>query len=103
MLQLTVSQSVCLGVEPQLGLMARCFPFVTVAVLSIWGALPSYISHDPRDMRSLRSLQHETTANAGRTTPRERQEEDGANPYKTQNNTQVSTKNQTKRKKYIHI
>jgi hypothetical protein len=51
MLQLTVSQSVCLGVEPQLGLMTRCFLFVTVAVLSIWGALSdersglSFVSH----------------------------------------------------------
>jgi hypothetical protein len=33
-LQLTVGQSVCLGVEPQLGFMTRCFFFLT-----IWGAL----------------------------------------------------------------
>jgi hypothetical protein len=42
MLQLTVSQSVCLGVEPQL---------VKVAILSIWGALSdersglSFVNH----------------------------------------------------------
>jgi hypothetical protein len=51
MLQLTVSQSVCLGFEPQLGLMTRSFLFVTVAVLSIWGAFSdertglSFVSH----------------------------------------------------------
>jgi hypothetical protein len=39
MLQLTVSQSVYLGVEPQLGIIPDVFFFVTVAVLSIWGAL----------------------------------------------------------------
>jgi hypothetical protein len=38
MLQLTVSQSVCLGVEPQLELMTRFF-FNEVTVLSMWGAL----------------------------------------------------------------
>jgi hypothetical protein len=39
MLQLTVSQSVCLGVEPQLELMTRCFFYMKVTVLSMWGAL----------------------------------------------------------------
>jgi hypothetical protein len=39
-LQLTVSQSVCLGVEPHLRLMTRyLFIFVKVADLSMWGAL----------------------------------------------------------------
>jgi hypothetical protein len=38
-LQLTVSQSVCLGVEPRLGLMTRYILLVKVTVLSIWGAL----------------------------------------------------------------
>jgi hypothetical protein len=36
-LQLTVSQSVCLGVEPNLGLMTRDF-FFKVTVLSFFGA-----------------------------------------------------------------
>jgi hypothetical protein len=38
-LQLTVSQSVCLGVEPPLGLMTRYLFFSKVTVLSLWGAL----------------------------------------------------------------
>jgi hypothetical protein len=38
-LQLTVSQSVRLGVEPSLGLMTRYLFCMKVAVLSIWGAL----------------------------------------------------------------
>jgi hypothetical protein len=38
-LQLTVSQSVCLSVEPPLGLMARYLFFSKVTVLSLWGAL----------------------------------------------------------------
>jgi hypothetical protein len=39
-LQLTVTQSVCLGVEPLLGLMTRyLFICLKVAVLSIWGAI----------------------------------------------------------------
>jgi hypothetical protein len=41
-LQLTVSQSVCLGVEPRLGFMTRLFIYlflVKVTVLLIWGAL----------------------------------------------------------------
>jgi hypothetical protein len=42
--QLKVSQSVCLGVEPALGLMTRYYFlsegfFLKVAVLSLWGAL----------------------------------------------------------------
>jgi hypothetical protein len=38
-LRLTVSQSVCFGVEPNLGLLTRVtFPF-KVTVLSVWGAL----------------------------------------------------------------
>jgi hypothetical protein len=36
-LQLTVSQSVCLGVEPNLGLLARDFFFFKVTVLSFLG------------------------------------------------------------------
>jgi hypothetical protein len=39
-LRLTVSQSVCLGVEPLLGLMTRyLFICMKVAVVSIWPAL----------------------------------------------------------------
>jgi hypothetical protein len=38
-LRLTVSQSVCLGVEPRLGLMTRYLIRLKVTVLSIWGAL----------------------------------------------------------------
>jgi hypothetical protein len=38
-LRLTVSQSVCLGVEPRLGHMIRYLFLLKVAVLSIWGAL----------------------------------------------------------------
>jgi hypothetical protein len=38
-LRLTVSQSVCLGVEPRLGLMTRYSFWLKVTVLSIWGAL----------------------------------------------------------------
>jgi hypothetical protein len=40
-LRLTVSQSVCLGVEPRLGLMTRYLGlfWMKVAVLSVWGAL----------------------------------------------------------------
>jgi hypothetical protein len=38
-LRLTVSQSVCLGVEPRLGLMTRYLFTLKVTVLSIWGAL----------------------------------------------------------------
>jgi hypothetical protein len=38
---MTVGQSVCLGVEPALGLVTRFFPFFPpkVVVLSLWGAL----------------------------------------------------------------
>jgi hypothetical protein len=50
----TVSQSVCFGVEPRLGLMIRFFfPHMKVTVLSIWGTLShersglSFISHSP--------------------------------------------------------
>jgi hypothetical protein len=40
-LRLTVSQSVCLGVEPNLGLLTRdfSFSFFSITVLSLWGAL----------------------------------------------------------------
>jgi hypothetical protein len=38
-LQLTVSQSVCLGVEPRLGLMTRYLFWLKIIVLSIWGSL----------------------------------------------------------------
>jgi hypothetical protein len=38
-LRLTVSQSVCLGVEPHLGLMTRYLFWMKVTVLSMWGAL----------------------------------------------------------------
>jgi hypothetical protein len=50
-LRLSVSQSVCLGVEPRLGLMTRCFFLLKVTVLSMWGALSdersglSFVSH----------------------------------------------------------
>ena len=51
-LRLTVSQSVCLGVEPRLGLMTRFFfLYMKVTVLFIWGALSdersglSFVSH----------------------------------------------------------
>jgi hypothetical protein len=50
----SISQSVCLGVEPRLGLMTRFFfPYMKVTVLSIWGALSdersglSFLSHSP--------------------------------------------------------
>jgi hypothetical protein len=38
-LQLTVSQSVCLGVEPNLGLLTREFFFLKLQSCLIWGAL----------------------------------------------------------------
>jgi hypothetical protein len=38
-LRLTVSQSVCLGVEPRMGLMTTYSFWLKVTVLSIWGAL----------------------------------------------------------------
>jgi hypothetical protein len=38
-LRLTVGQSVCLGVEPRLGLMTRYLFLLKVSVLSVWGAL----------------------------------------------------------------
>jgi hypothetical protein len=38
-LRLTVSQSVCLGIEPRPGLMTRYLFILKVTVLSIWGAL----------------------------------------------------------------
>jgi hypothetical protein len=38
-LRLTVSQSVCLGVEPRLGLMSSYLIQLKITVLSIWGAL----------------------------------------------------------------
>jgi hypothetical protein len=38
-LRLTVSQSGCLGVEPNLGLLTRDFFFFKVTVLSLWGVL----------------------------------------------------------------
>jgi hypothetical protein len=38
-LRLAVGQSVCLGVEPALGLVTRYFYCLKVAVLSLWGAL----------------------------------------------------------------
>jgi hypothetical protein len=50
-LRLTVSQSVCLGVEPRLGLMTRYLFSLKVTALSIWGALSdersglSFVSH----------------------------------------------------------
>jgi hypothetical protein len=50
-LRLTFSQSVCLGVEPRLGLMTRYLFWMKVTVLSIWGALSdersglSFVSH----------------------------------------------------------
>jgi hypothetical protein len=50
-LRLTVSQSVCLGVQPRVGLMTRYLFLLKVAVLSIWGALSdersglSFVSH----------------------------------------------------------
>jgi hypothetical protein len=50
-LRLTVSQSVCLGVEPRLGLMTRCFFLFEIIVLSMWRNLSdersglSFVSH----------------------------------------------------------
>jgi hypothetical protein len=47
----TNSQSVCLGVEPRLGLMTGYLFLLKVTVLSIWGALSdersglSFVSH----------------------------------------------------------
>jgi hypothetical protein len=45
-LRLTVSHSVCLGVEPRLGPMARFFfSYMKVSVLFSWGL--SFVSHSP--------------------------------------------------------
>jgi hypothetical protein len=38
-LRLTVSQSVCLGVEPNLGLLTRGFFFQSYCLVFFWGAL----------------------------------------------------------------
>jgi hypothetical protein len=68
-LRLTVGQSVCLGVEPQLELMTRrVSSYMKVTVLSIWGALSdersglSFVSH-PRPWESLLSLNTERRSN----------------------------------------
>jgi hypothetical protein len=53
-LRLTVNQSVCLGVEPALGLVTRFF-FLRVTVLFLWGALSDESSG--LSFRSLLSVQ----------------------------------------------